>query len=58
LRRVRNGMSLKISQRAWSDGEQVRLRDADGRLVAVGKFNGAEGSLHANVVIATGDVTS
>jgi tRNA pseudouridine55 synthase len=52
LRRVRNGMSVKFSNAIWSDGEQVRLRDEDGRLVGVGKFNAADTSLHPNVVIA------
>ncbi|MBC8030800.1 MAG: tRNA pseudouridine(55) synthase TruB [Pyrinomonadaceae bacterium] len=52
LRRVRNGMSVKISNMDWSDGEQVRLRDEAGQLVAVATFNGADGSLHPGVVIA------
>lgn len=52
VRRVRNGMSVKVSQAAWSDGERVRMRDEKGHLVAVADFNAAEGSLHPSVVIA------
>jgi tRNA pseudouridine55 synthase len=52
LRRVRNGMSINVSHADWSDGEQVRLRDEAGQLVAVGKFNAADTSLHPGVVIA------
>lgn len=51
LRRVRNGMPVRIVDEAWSDGELVRIRE-NGKLVAVAKFNGAERLLHANVVIA------
>lgn len=53
LRRVRNGMSVKVSQANWSDGERVRMRDEQGNLVAVAEFNAAESSLHPSVVIAS-----
>jgi len=53
IRRVRNGLSVKISQTTWSDGELVRIRDEQGNLIAVADFNAAEESLHASVVIAT-----
>jgi tRNA pseudouridine55 synthase len=56
LRRVRNGISINvpsnIASAEWSEGEQVRMRDEKGNLVAVGKFNQAEGTLHPGVVIA------
>lgn len=52
LRRVRNGMAVRIAQADWSDGEQVRMRNEVGRLVAVAKFNSANSSLHPSVVIA------
>src|SRR6266545_4018109 len=51
--RVRNGLSVKISQTTWSDGELVRIRDEQGNLIAVADFNAAEESLHASVVIAS-----
>ncbi len=53
IRKVRNGLSVKISQTTWSDGELVRIRDEQGNLIAVADFNAAEESLHASVVIAT-----
>jgi len=53
VRRVRNGLPVKISQAAWSDGELVRIRDEQGKLIAVADFNTAEGTLHASVVIAS-----
>jgi tRNA pseudouridine55 synthase len=53
VRRVRNGLPVKISQATWSDGERVRIRDDRGNLIAVADFNAAEGTLHASVVIAS-----
>jgi tRNA pseudouridine55 synthase len=55
LRRVRNGMSVTVSQTGWSDGERVRIRDEHGSLIAVADFNAAKGWLHPTVVIARDD---
>jgi tRNA pseudouridine55 synthase len=52
LRKVRNGVSIKVSQAVWNDGERVRMRDDKGNLIAVADFNVAEGLLHPRVVIA------
>jgi tRNA pseudouridine55 synthase len=52
LRKVKNGMKLQTSNAAWADGERVRLRDADGHLIAVGEFDATAGTLHPRVVIA------
>jgi tRNA pseudouridine55 synthase len=52
LRRIRNGLSIKISQAPWNDAERVKMRDAKGNLMAVAEFSAAEGSLHPRVVIA------
>jgi tRNA pseudouridine55 synthase len=52
LRRVRHGMSVKVDSAIWNDGELVRMRDENARLISVGKFNKAESTLHPNVVIA------
>jgi tRNA pseudouridine55 synthase len=54
--RVRNGLSVKVSDTNWSGGERVRLRDEHGNLIAVGEFNRAQGSLHPNVVIARDEI--
>jgi tRNA pseudouridine55 synthase len=52
VRRVRNGLSVKVSQAVWNDGERVRTRDEKGNLIAVADFNAAESLLHPRVVIA------
>jgi tRNA pseudouridine55 synthase len=51
LSRVRNGLSIKVSNSAWSDKERVRMRDEHGKLIAVGEFNATAGTLHPSVVI-------
>jgi hypothetical protein len=43
---------VKVSDAGWSDGEQVRMRDEQGNLIAVAEYKAAEGSLHPRVVIA------
>jgi tRNA pseudouridine55 synthase len=57
-RRVRNGLSVKVSEAAWSDGERVRVRDEQGNLIAIADFNAAEGSVHPRVVIARSSESS
>jgi tRNA pseudouridine55 synthase len=52
VRRVQNGMPVHSSAGTWADGERVRMRDAQGHLIAVAEFNAAAGSLHPSVVIA------
>lgn len=52
VRRVQNGMPVHFSEGTWADGERVRMRDAQGHLIAVAEFNAAAGSLHPSVVIA------
>jgi tRNA pseudouridine55 synthase len=56
VRRVRNGLSVKVSEASWSDGERVRMRDEKENLIAVGEFKAAEGSLHPRVVIAPSEI--
>jgi tRNA pseudouridine55 synthase len=51
-RRARHGMEVKVSGAAWADGEKVRMRDAEGQLIAIGDFQASDASLHARVVIA------
>jgi tRNA pseudouridine55 synthase len=52
LSRVKHGLDIRVEGAAWADGEQVRLRDEQGLLVAVAQFREAERSLHPSVVIA------
>ena len=53
--RVINGIDVQVSDVAWSDGERVRLRDAQGHLIAVASYNTASSALHPSVVIARGE---
>ena len=50
--KVQNGVSVPVSEAAWSNGERVRLRDEQGNLIAVAEFDVASQSLHPHVVIA------
>jgi tRNA pseudouridine55 synthase len=52
VRRVLNGIDVQVSEAAWGEGERVRLRDAQGHLIAVAEYNAAAKSLHPSVVIA------
>src|SRR6266567_2498087 len=54
-RRTRNGMDVSVSVEVgakWAEGEQVRMRDADGSLIAVGFFDATKRLLHPRVVVA------
>jgi tRNA pseudouridine55 synthase len=54
-RRVGQGIDLKIEEEAsaspWPDGQTLRLRDADGRLIAVGIYDETKRTVHPQVVI-------
>ncbi|MEP6719101.1 MAG: tRNA pseudouridine(55) synthase TruB [bacterium] len=52
LRKVRNGVSVEVSEPEWTSGAQVRLRDQHGHLVAVGSFEAGKNSLRPRVVLA------
>lgn len=52
LLKVRHGLNIHVPGCVWIDGERVRLRDKNGNLVAVARFNAAEGTLHPSVVMA------
>ena len=56
VRRVQNGMPVRVSETAWSNGERVRIRDEQGTLIAVAEFDAASLSLHPSVVIARGNL--
>jgi tRNA pseudouridine55 synthase len=54
--RVRHGMLMQIEaaqSAGWRDGEEVRMRDEDGNLLAVGVFDRASETLHPKVVLVT-----
>jgi tRNA pseudouridine55 synthase len=52
ISRVRRGLNIRVEGAAWAEGDWVRLRDEQEHLLAVAKFNAADGSLHPSVVIA------
>jgi tRNA pseudouridine55 synthase len=52
VRKVVNGLGIKISESVWTDGERVRMREPSGSLIAVGVFNAANEMLRPSVVIA------
>ena len=51
-RKARHGMEVSVSEAEWTDGAKVRMRDADGHLIAVGDFDASRRALHPRVVIA------
>jgi len=53
ISRVRHGLNIRMVGGAWAEGEPVRLRDEHHHLMAVARFNAADGSLHPSVVMAT-----
>ena len=52
IEKVRHGLNLPVQESAWSEGENVRMRDGGGNLVAVGIFDAAQKQLHPKVVFA------
>ncbi|MGI8837976.1 MAG: tRNA pseudouridine(55) synthase TruB [Pyrinomonadaceae bacterium] len=52
VQKVRHGLSLEVSAPAWTNSEQVRLRDEHGHLVAVASFEAGKNSLRPRVVLA------
>ena len=52
VRKVRHGRNIQVEGSEWSEGERVRMRDADSNLIAIAVFNAAQKSLHPSVVLA------
>jgi tRNA pseudouridine55 synthase len=55
VRRASHGREVKVAESEWTDGENVRMYDADEQLIAVGRYDANARSLHPHVVLA-GDV--
>ena len=55
IKRVLNGIDVSVSEADWSAGERVRLRDEQGKLIAVAEYKAAAKTLHPSVVIAQGE---
>ena len=56
VRRVQNGMAVKVSEAKWANGERVRMRDEQGNLIAVAEYDEASASLRPSVVLARDDI--
>lgn len=52
VRRARHGMEVKVGETTWSDGEQVKMCDDKGHLIAIGDFDATTKRLHPSVVLA------
>ena len=53
--RASHGMGMRVTVQptnGWPNGQQVRMRDEDGDLFAVGSYDAAEQVLHPRIVIA------
>ena len=49
--KTRNGLSTRVFETAFADGESVQMLDSDGKLVAVGSFDAAEKTILPKVVL-------
>jgi tRNA pseudouridine55 synthase len=54
-RRAQNGLDIHVPEATWEDGQKVRLRDANNKLVAVGYFIAEKRCVHPLVVLAPKD---
>ena len=52
VRRARHGMEVKVGETAWSDGEKVKMCDANDHLIAIGDYDATTKRLHPSVVLA------
>jgi tRNA pseudouridine55 synthase len=52
LKRVRNGLDVRVVAFDWSDNAEVRMRDSNKNLIGVGIFSSVRKTLHPAVVIA------
>jgi tRNA pseudouridine55 synthase len=51
-RKVRNGVAVIIAEVPWADGENVRLCDNDGTLMAIAQYDISKAELRPRVVLA------
>jgi tRNA pseudouridine55 synthase len=51
VRRANHGRDVKVVETGWTDGENVRMCDADDHLIAVGQYDAGAGSLQPRVVL-------
>lgn len=51
IAKTRNGLSSRIADNGFSDGQILRISDTNGALIAVGDFNDAENSVQPKIVL-------
>jgi tRNA pseudouridine55 synthase len=51
VRRANHGREVKVGETGWTDGENVRMCDADDQLIAIGQYDASASSLHPRVVL-------
>ena len=52
VRRANHGREVNVAQAEWVDGENVKMCDANERLIAVGQYDAGARRLHPRVVLA------
>lgn len=50
--RANHGREVNVAEAEWADGENVRMCDANERLIAVGQYDASAKRLHPRVVLA------
>ncbi|HKP47962.1 MAG TPA: tRNA pseudouridine(55) synthase TruB [Pyrinomonadaceae bacterium] len=55
IKKIRNGLPLKVNNANWDDVEQVRVCDGTGKLVAIANFDISRSSLQPRVVMPEDD---
>src|ERR1051325_3731403 len=55
VRRANNGREVSVAEVDWADGENVKMCDADGQLIAIGQYDAAAKRLHPRVVLTGKD---
>lgn len=51
--RTNHGREVSVAEAEWTDGENVKMCDANNELIAIGQYDANNRSLHPRVVLAT-----
>jgi tRNA U55 pseudouridine synthase TruB len=55
VRRANHGREVSVAEVEWADGENVKMCDANERLIAVGQYDASARRLHPRVVLVNGE---
>jgi tRNA pseudouridine55 synthase len=58
VRRANHGREVMVDEAEWANGENVRMCDADERLIAVGQYDATAKRLHPRVVLSGEEASS